>query len=138
MGAEELKTALSGIPGIDGLTISYAKNGNQILHVEDKQIEIAPAASNQEIRTALQNPFVPTRNTKLTMGKSPLQGLGQKLGLAKHNAELDAAKISAKVDELETRRQAAVPKVMDGLESQGQDIAELETFVTDLEKAGNS
>jgi len=123
--------------GITGLTITYAPNGNQILHVGDKQIEVGPMASNDEIKAAIQNPTVPTANTKVKMAKSPLQGLGQKLGLAKHNAELDAKAISSKVDELEARRQAATPKVLAGLEAQGQDIGELETFVADLEKATN-
>lgn len=78
-----------------------------------------------------------TTSTRRQMAKSPLQGLGQKLGLAKHNAEIDAQQISAKVDELEARRQAATPKVMAGLDAQGQDIGELEAFVSDMEKATN-
>jgi len=121
-------------PGLTGLTYH---NGNQVLHFGDKLVEVSPMASFAEIEVAIQNPFVPTKNTTVKMAKSPLQGLGQKLGLAKHNAELDAQQISAKVDELEARRAAATPKVMAGLEAQGQDIGELEAFVSDLEKASN-
>ena len=129
----DLKQAFPKLTGV-----SYSQSGNQVLHFGEKLIEVKPMASNDEIRAALQNPFVPTKNTTVTMAKSPLAGLGTKLGLAKHNAELDATKISAKVDELETRRQAATPKVLAGLEAQGADIAELETFVSDMEKASNA
>lgn len=135
MSVQELKEALG--PEATNLTITYAPNGNQILHVGDKIIEVGPSASNAEIKAAIQNPTIPTANTKIQMAKSPLQGLGQKLGLLAHNAQLDAKKISAKVDDLEARRQAATPKVLAGLDAQGQDIGELETFVADLEKATN-
>jgi hypothetical protein len=135
MSVQELKDALG--PEATNLTITYAANGNQILHVGDKQIEVGPMASNDEIKAAIQNPLIPTAHTKVKMAKSPLAGIGQKIGLERHNAELDATKISALVDELAARRAAATPKVLAGLEAQGQDIGELETFVADLEKATN-
>jgi hypothetical protein len=125
------------VSGADGLSMTYAANQNQVFHIGDKSVEVSPMASNEEIKAAFLNPFIPTKNTTVTMAKSPLAGIGQKLGLLKHNAELDAQEISAKVDELDARRAAAKPKVMAGLEAQGQDLGELETFVTDLEKATN-
>jgi hypothetical protein len=137
MSAYELQAALKDITGSEQLTISYAQNGNQLIHIGDRTVEVGPMASNDEIRLALQNPFIRTENTKVTMA-SPLQGIGQRLGLAKHNAEADAKLISAKVDELEARRQAATPKVMAGLEAQGADLKELETFVADIEQATNT
>lgn len=57
-------------PELTGLTYH---NGNQVLHVGDRQIEISPMASNEEIRAALQNPWIPTRNTKVSMSITGLQ-----------------------------------------------------------------
>lgn len=67
MSVQELKEALRDIPGSNEITISYAPNGNQILHLGDKQVEIGPMASNDEIRAVLQNPFIPTANTKMSI-----------------------------------------------------------------------
>lgn len=135
MGMAEVRERLRGVEGIQSLSMNYGPNGVQIFHINGRSIELSAMASDDQIVSAiLANPF---ETLKVTMVKSPLRGLGQKIGLAVHNAELDAAKISAKVDELEARRSAAVPKVMDGLEAQGKDIGELETFVSDLEKAAN-
>ena len=65
MSADELRDALKGMPGSEGLTIGYAPNGNQLVTMDGKTIEVGPMASNGEILAALQNPFVPTRNTQL-------------------------------------------------------------------------
>ncbi|MET3964922.1 hypothetical protein [Bradyrhizobium sp. S3.9.1] len=57
MSALELKEALKDIAGKEQLTVSYAANGNQIITVGDKSVEVGPMASNDEIRLALQNPL---------------------------------------------------------------------------------
>lgn len=101
MSIQELKEAFRGVPGIDGLTISYASNGNQILHVGDKSVEVSPMASNEEIRAALQNPFVPTANTKMTV--NPIDRLKAKLAQAAGVGGRVAAKIEAKADALIAR-----------------------------------
>lgn len=101
MSVQELREAFRGITGIDGLTISYAANGNQILHVGDKQVEVGPMASNDEIRAALQNPFVPTRNTKVTV--NPIDRLKEKLAKAAGVGGRVAANIEAKADALIAR-----------------------------------
>jgi hypothetical protein len=63
----ELKAAFKGIEGSETLTMRYAPNGNQILIIGDKEIEVGPMASNDEIRLALENPFIKTENTKMSI-----------------------------------------------------------------------
>lgn len=102
MSARELREALKDVPGSESLTISYAPSGNQIIHVGEKQVEVSPMASNDEIRAALQNPFVPTRNTKL-MAANPIDRLKEKLAKAAGVGGRVAAKIEAKADALIAR-----------------------------------
>lgn len=60
MSFRELKTRFPELTGL-----SYAANGNQILHTADRTLEVGPMASDDEIGVALQNPFVRTENTKI-------------------------------------------------------------------------
>jgi hypothetical protein len=93
-------------------------------------------ASNDEIRVALQNPFVRTENTKVTM-TSPLQGIGQKLKKLKHDAELDANKLGQRIDAVAARKDAAITGANKAVDGQETDIKDIEDFVTDIEKATN-
>jgi hypothetical protein len=131
MAIWELKQAFPGLQ-----TISTTPSGNQIFHFPDRDLEVGPMASNAEIATALQNPFVRTENTRIIMA-SPLQGVGQKLGLLKHSAEANAKKIADKVDALAARMDVAVAKSTQHLDAQEKDIVDVETFVADIEKATN-
>jgi hypothetical protein len=131
MAMWELKQAFPGLQ-----TVSTAPNGNQIFNFADKSIEVGPMASNDEIAVALENPFIKTENTRITMA-SPLQGVGQKLGLLKHSAEANAKKIADKVEALSTRMDAAVAKTTQALDAQEKDVVDIETFVADVEKATN-
>lgn len=135
MSVQDLKDALRDIPGIEGLTITYAPNGNQVLTVGAKSVEVGPMASNDEIRLALQNPTIRTENTKVRM--SPLQGVGQKLSKLKHAAEFDAQKLASRIDALESRKDAAVQKSNTLLDGHERDVADIETFVTEMEQATN-
>lgn len=73
MSAHSLKEALRDVPGIEHLTIQYAANGNQLITIDGKTLEVGPMASNAEIRLAFQNPFIRTENTKLSMSITGLQ-----------------------------------------------------------------
>jgi hypothetical protein len=86
MSVRELKEALRDIPDIETLTIGYAPNGNQILHVADRSIEVSPAASNEEIRLALQNPFIRTENTKIMTIADQLKAARAQLAEARQGA----------------------------------------------------
>ena len=56
MSANDLREAFKGIiPGSENLTVSYAANGNQIIHVGDKSIEVGAMASNDDIIAAIRN-----------------------------------------------------------------------------------
>lgn len=134
----EMREALKGLPGLEDLQITYQPDGNQLLQLGDKVLEIGPMASNEEIKAALLNPFIPTANTKVHMATSPLQGIGLKLGLLKHSAEALATKISARVDALSPRLDAAGTKSLAALDNQEKDVVDLETFVSDVEKATNA
>lgn len=67
MSVLDLRAALRGVDGSETLTVSYARNGNQLIHIGDKTLEVGPMASNHEIATALQNPFIRTENTKMSI-----------------------------------------------------------------------
>src|SRR6185503_20251498 len=67
MSVLELRAAFKGIEGSEALTMSYAPNGNQLIHIGDKTLEVGPMASNHEIATALQNPFIRTENTRMSI-----------------------------------------------------------------------
>lgn len=101
MGVYELKAALSDIPGIETLTVGRADNGNQILTVGDKSVEVGPMASVDEIRLALQNPFIRTENTKMSV--NPIDRIKEKLAKAAGVGGRVAANIEAKADALIAR-----------------------------------
>jgi hypothetical protein len=63
MSIQELRHALKDIPGADGLTINYGENGNQVVTIGNRSVEVRPAASNAEIAAAFANPTVPTSAT---------------------------------------------------------------------------
>jgi hypothetical protein len=67
MSVLELRAALKGIEGAEYLTMSYGPGGQQLIHVADKTIEVGPMASNEEIRLALENPFIRTENTRMSI-----------------------------------------------------------------------
>lgn len=108
MSAFELREALTGIPGSKDLTIARAPNGNQIIHIGDKSLEVGPAASNDEIIAALQNPFIRTENTKLSI--NPIDRLKEKLAKAAGVGGRVAAKIEAKADALIGREDELINK----------------------------
>lgn len=55
------------VEGADGLSMTYALNGNQVFHIGDRSVEVSPMASNEEIKAAFLNPFIPTANTKMSI-----------------------------------------------------------------------
>lgn len=87
MSAYELKEALRGTPGAENLTISTAPNGNQIVSVAGKTVEVGPMATNEEITAALANPFA-------TIGTTDMSITGFQPGSIK--AAIDAAQLAAR------------------------------------------
>lgn len=113
MSVYELREALRGTKGIEDLTLTTAPNGNQIIAIDGKKLEFSPMASNDEIIAALQNPFIPTRNTRLTV--SAIDRLKEKALRAKNIApnaikafEADLDGLIAQEGAIETKRAAAI------------------------------
>lgn len=103
MAMWELKQAFPGLQ-----TVSTAPNGNQIFNFADKSIEVGPMASNDEIAVALQNPWIKTENTKMSISDD-LKAAKAKLQQARQNASSAVAE-SAQVAGLVLEEIAKVQK----------------------------
>jgi hypothetical protein len=124
MSARELREALKDIPGSDELTVSYAQSGNQVIHIGDKSVEVGPMASNDEIRLALQNPFVPTANTKMSI--TGTNSLKAKFEAAKQRK----AAIEARVETALTSYNGAADIAESAIKSLEDDAAALQAEVS--------
>lgn len=130
MSVLELRAAFKGIEGSESLTMSYAPNGNQLIHIGDKTLEVGPMASNDEIAVALQNPFIRTENTKMSItGIRP----GDVKGILQKVRDRQAGSL-AKVGELATKSEE-VAQAMDGVTSAG--IRELDDTLAELGQFSN-
>jgi len=132
MSVQELKDALKDIPGIDGMTVAYASNGNQIIHIGDKSIEVSPMASNDEIRLALQNPFIRTENTKVSITGFQPGAIRAAIDAAKQNSQTQLSAAMAKLQAAQAKAQTvpdAINQVAAKMEKEADDaLQELATF----------
>lgn len=109
MSIQDIREFLKAdVPGAEELSMTYANNGNQVFHIGDKAVEVGPMASNEEIKAAFLNPFIPTRNTQVTV--NPIDRLKEKLAKAAGAGGRVAAKIEAKADALIARESAMEAK----------------------------
>jgi DNA anti-recombination protein RmuC len=115
MAMWELQQAFPGLQ-----TITTTKDGRQILHFEDRDLEVGPMASNAEIAAALQNPFIRTENTKMSIS-------GYEPGAIR--ARLEAIKKTGK-----DRRDAAIAKLDEAGKKHEQVSEEIERVATAMEK----
>ena len=115
----ELKQAFPGLQ-----TISLGPNGNQIFHFEDRELEVGPMASNDEIAAALQNPWVRTENTKMSIS-------GYEPGAIR--AKLDALKKQGK-----DRRDQAIAKLDEAGKKHEDVSAEIERVAGQIEKEADA
>jgi hypothetical protein len=126
MSAYELRQALQGvIPGSESLTISLSENGNQLINLGDKTLEVGPMASNDEIILALQNPWIRTENTKI------MSISGYEPGAIR--AKLEALKKNGK-----ERRDAALARLDDAGAKHEAVSAEIEKVATQIEKEADA
>ena len=119
MAIWELKQAFPGLQ-----TISLSPTGNQIFHFEDRELEVGPMASNDEIAAALQNPWVRTENTKMSIS-------GYEPGAIR--AKLDALKKQGK-----DRRDQAIAKLDEAGKKHEDVSAEIERVAGQLEKEADA
>lgn len=54
MSVHELKQALSAVPGVESLTLGYAPNGNELVTIAGRTVEVSPGASNEDIALAFR------------------------------------------------------------------------------------
>jgi hypothetical protein len=132
MSAFELKQALRGVPGSEDLTISLNQNGNQTIHMGDKTLEVGPMASNDEIIAALQNPFIRTENTKMSITGFQPGAIKAAIDAAKQNSQDKLTAAMAKLAAAQTRAQSvpdAINEVAAKMEKEADDaLQELATF----------
>jgi hypothetical protein len=119
MAMWELKQAFPGLQ-----TISTTPSGNQIFHFPDRDLEVGPMASNSEIAVALNNPFIKTENTKLSIS-------GYEPGAIR--ARLDALKKSGK-----DRRDQAIAKLDEAGKKHEAVSEEIERVAGQLEKEADA
>lgn len=125
----EMREALKGIPGYENLEIEYEPNGHQKLTIDGKTLEVGPMASNEEIRLALQNPFIRTENTKLTPMsitgahtlsdsiKAKIQAAKDRMAKSTQNTDTALAKFNSAVDVADSVS-ASIEKEADDLVAQ--------------------
>jgi len=115
MSVKDLRHALQDIPGGDGLTVSYAPSGNQVITIGDKSVEVGPMASNDEIRLALQNPFIRTENTKVSVtgAKFLAEQIRNQLAAAKAQLNQAGQEMTDVMAELQDTANAATQQVKD-------------------------
>ena len=92
-------------------TISLAKNGNQIFHFEDRELEVGPMASNDEIAAALQNPWVRTENTKMSISGYEPGAIRDKLNALKVKGKQRRDEAIAKLDEAGKKHEAVSEEI---------------------------
>jgi hypothetical protein len=60
MSVQDLKLALKDIPGAAGLRLNYAPNGNELVTIAGRTVEVGPMATNAEIIAAFAAPAPPS------------------------------------------------------------------------------
>jgi hypothetical protein len=120
MSVLELKAALRDIVGSDQLTISYAPNGNQLIEIDGRTIEVGPMASNDEIRVALQNPFIRTENTKMSITGLQSGAFQEKLAEMRQKIANAQAQGLSKIDGVVTAGTAKLDEAAQGAAAKAQ------------------
>lgn len=66
MSVHELKQSLRAIPGAESLTLGYAPNGDELVTIAGRTVQVRPGASNAEIELAFREPPMSTPNVIVT------------------------------------------------------------------------
>jgi len=121
MSVNEMKQALRAIPGAEGLTLAYAANGNQLVTIAGRSVEVSPTASNEEIALAFREPAMSTPNVTAL----PVVAFATQPGTAPMTTPAPgsfAASIKAMMDEA----RAGVAKARsDGIAAVGEAVGKL-------------
>ena len=66
MSVHELKQALQDVPGVESLTMAYTFDGNALITIAGRTVEVSPTASNAEIALAFRDPAMSTPSVTVT------------------------------------------------------------------------
>ena len=102
----EYQQAFPGLKAISG-----ADNGNQIFHFADRDLEVGPMESNDEIATALANPFIRTENTKMSISGYEPGAIRARLDALKKNGKDRRDQAIAKLDEAGKKHEAVSEEI---------------------------
>jgi hypothetical protein len=133
MSVYELKMALRNIPGISGLTVGYAANGNQLITIAGKTVEVGPMASNDEIALALKSSFVRNEPSKEITAmsitgathladqiKAKIQAAKDRMAQTSANTDTALAKLNSAADAAEAVNKSIAAEADDLLAQIGQ------------------
>lgn len=146
MSVQDLKEALKDIPGSSGLTVSYAGNGDQVISLGGRRIEVGPMASNDEIRKALSvrmsdqtenvtaTPVPVVQMTPAVAITSPRKNLTGASFLANLIRQQQAA-IKAQIAQAGTEMQAAMTELQDVANEATNQVKAVKAETADLKAA---
>lgn len=118
MSVHELRQALKHLPGAESLTMTLAPNGNALVTIAGRTVEVSPTASNEEIALALREPATNTPNVTVI----PTVAFTRDTNMSNPNPGGFAASIRAMMDDA----RAGVEKARtDGLAKVGEAVAKL-------------
>lgn len=130
MSVHELKQGLAHVPGAESLTVSYAPNGDELVTIAGRTLDVRPDASNEDIAAAfLTLPTVPFSNvtTTRTAPMSITGAAGATLSIkdiiSKSRATVQAAheKLATNAGKVATAA-AALDSLGDDLGKEGDDL----------------
>lgn len=136
MSYQDLREAFPDIPDVDTLQARITRNGNQIITIGNRSIEVGAMASNAEIRRALLN----TGNTKMTvLPNRLLEKLNRASGVVKRVSDAVEAKadaVIAREEPLLAHADKAFALHIDGLDQASSQLDQIESALSLLSNGG--
>lgn len=145
MSVHELKQALKDVPGVESLTMGYTFDGNALVTIAGRTVEVSPTVSNEEIALAFRESNVtlippvafavaPTKVKTMSITGAAGATLSIKDIISKSRATVQAAhaKLTTNADKV-TQAAAALDSLGDDLGKEGDDLlAMIGQFKNDL------
>lgn len=72
MSVHDMRQALRAVPGAESLTMSYTYDGNALVTIAGRTVEVSPSASHAEIELAFREPAMSTPNVTVTPLPEPV------------------------------------------------------------------
>lgn len=120
MSVHELKQALKDVPGVEGLTMGYAPNGDELVTIAGRTVTVSPSTSNADIAAAFLSP-APT-STPIP----PMAPINQTQGKPMTTTPAPAGSFAAGIRAMMDEARAGVAKARaDGLATVGAAVGKL-------------